>query len=118
MAQYFLLGTSHECQDEAVAMKAMAEVLGGRAIGCVAEEYPFDTKSKARELAEANRLPWIQVDPLPGEWRGLGIEAELDLRQNLFPHSDVRLAHADAVRERIWLDRIEADAGDRRVLLV
>lgn len=118
MAQYVIFGTSHECQLESAVEERVIKLAELHAPAVIAEEFPFPgVPSAVSRAAAGTRVSYCQVDPPPHELPR-DVARGLELRQRTFPDPDVRLSHADAVREEIWLDRIEAAAGDARVLLV
>jgi hypothetical protein len=87
----------------------------------VAEEYPFPgIRSTAQRIASDSSKAYIQIDPLPAEWCALGIYEEMQTRANpqCPQRKDVRLSHADSVREKFCFEQIERNIDHGRVLVV
>ena len=91
-------------------------------ITLVAEEFPFDEQivSKVHAVARSMQIPYVQIDLLPQEWAKYSIEYEMKARceSACLQGQDVRLSHADGVRENLWLARIERSFTSGRVLIV
>jgi hypothetical protein len=118
MNEYVIIGTSHWVQEsnelEGVVVRAARQ-----GVTLIAEENPYDIDStSARRAAQRQGIAYLQVDPSPAEWAGLGIAREMNLRDGPLQGEDVRLSHADAVREGFWLEKIEASMNRGRVLII
>lgn len=118
MNEYVIIGTSHEIQDTSSADDPVRKAASKHAVILITEEYPFKCQSRVRAVAENMRIPYLQIDPFPEDWAALGIEGELKMREQFLPGRDIRLSHADAVREDFWLKRIDANLSHGRVLIV
>lgn len=128
-----ILGTSHEIQWEGGAPGAhlrvcidgirstISRVVDTRHIALIAEEAPHDAGTVASKIAGQARIPYVQIDLRPHEWREAGIRGEMEARQGLNPQTygaeECRFPHADDIRENFWLDRIK-EAGAKPVLVV
>lgn len=119
MVEYVILGTSHLVQESGELEEAVEAAAANHGIVLIAEENPYDIDSTAaRQVARSRDIPYLQVDPSPSEWALLEIDREMDLRNQCFQREDVRLSHADNVRENLWLKRIEASAKHGRVIVI
>jgi len=120
MIEYAILGTSHEIQHCRQFEHPLIEAVREHHIELVAEEYPFDIASTIAVAAGRLHIPYLQVDLSPSEWRAHEIDWELRMRAEVpcLQNEDVRLSHADGIREDIWLEKIEKKLKHGRVLLV
>lgn len=120
MIHYAILGTSHDLQDCPQFERPLVEAVQEHRITLIAEEYPFDIPSAVSVVAGRLQIPYLQVDLFPGEWAAHGIDWEMKTRMDApcLVTADVRLSHADSVRENTWLDKIEKKLKDGRVLIV
>lgn len=117
--EYVILGTSHLVQESVELEESVVRVLSQFRIRVVAEENSYDIASTAgRRVSKRLGLSYIQIDPSPSEWAELGIDREMSIRGQSPDRRDVRLSHADDVREKVWLDRIAASTTGARVLVV
>lgn len=119
MIEFVILGTSHpDMQDSTKFGNPVAAAIHKHCIRLVAEEHPLDTISVTCGVAKHLHVPYLQVDPFPAELAKLGIQEEMTLRNQCFQGEDVRLRHADDVRENLWLERIEASLDHGKVLVI
>jgi len=121
---YVILGTSHAIQWRPKdACPYEVNLIDGleSAIRClvtkyrvmlIAEEAPHDVLTVAREIANGERICYLQIDMLPHEVRAFGILQEVERGEPPTagepPNTEYRFCHADDVRENFWLDRIES----------
>ena len=65
-------------------------------------------------------LAYLQVDLFDSEWASHGIDWEMRARLDAvsLQNTDVRLSHADSIRENFWLDKIENSIQDGAVLII
>ena len=119
MIEYVILGTSHWVQESSDLERIVLASAANHGIVLIAEEntYNIDSTSALR-AANRQRITYLQVDPPPAEWAGLGIEWEMDLRNQYFQGKDIRLSNADDLRENLWLKKIEASVGHGCVLII
>ncbi len=89
-----------------------------QSIRLIAEEYPFDTISVACNLAKRLHIPYLQIDLFPEELASNGIRDELEARRNHLGDQDVRLSHADGIREVFWLETIEQHVDRGPALII
>lgn len=118
MIEYVILGTSHEIQGTSKLEKPVGDAVGAWSPRMLAEEHPLDTPSVACDVTKHLHIPYLQIDPFPEEWPSSGIDREMRIRDEFLRGQDVRLSHADDIRENFWLDRIEASADGGRVLII
>lgn len=118
MLECVILGTSHEVQETPKFQKLVADAIRKHPVRLIAEEHPLDTISPVCGAAKHLHIPYLQIDPFPHEWVSLGIDREMRSREQFLQGRDVRLSHADDVRENWWLDKIEASVDSGRVLVV
>jgi hypothetical protein len=119
MIEYAMLGTSHDIQGTSEFEKPLTDAIRKYSARMVAEEYTLDNPSMACVTTKHLHIPYLQIDLFPQEWPGHGIDREMQKRESEQPlrGQDIRLSHADAVREEFWLDKIEASL-DRGCVLV
>lgn len=117
MLEHVILGTSHEVQDTFEFEKPLTDTVMKHSVILIAEEYPFKCASRVAGLTANMRIPYLQVDPFPEDWTTLGIEREMKTREQFLAGQDIRLSHADAVREDFWLKKIEANLNHGCVLV-
>jgi len=84
----------------------------------IGEEYPFRTGSRVCAVAKRLDILYLQIDLYREEWAVHNIGKEMTVRERILQGYDVRLSHADAVREQLWLERIEASLDRGRVLVI
>jgi hypothetical protein len=113
-----ILGTSHPIQDSSRFEGPVRDAIEKHSIGLVAEEYTCDTVSMASVVTKRLHIPYLQVDLYPQEWVAYNIDREMKLPEEFLQGQDVRLSHADAVREEFWLQRIVAAVDRGRVLVI
>lgn len=120
MIEYAMLGTSHLIQDSPKFGAPVNDAIRKLAITFVAEEHTCDTISVACFTAKRLHIPYLQIDLFPDEWCAHGIDWEMKARSqaSCFREQDIRLSHADTLRENFWLDRIEKGLGRGRVLII
>jgi hypothetical protein len=120
MIQYAILGTSHSAQDSPQFENSVIEAIQKHQIMLVAEEYPCDNASRVCVTAKRSHIPYLQVDLYPDEWPAHGIDCEMKMRSQAvcLQEQDVRLSHADTVRENFWLKEIENCLEQGRVLII
>jgi hypothetical protein len=118
MIEYVLLGTSHFCQESPDFACCVEDAIDRHTITLVAEENPFNLPTGAQDRANQRHIPYLQIDLSHAEWAGYGIEREMRLREQYLQGQDVRLLHADALREAVWLDRIAEVTQSGRALVV
>jgi hypothetical protein len=118
MIEYAILGTSHEIQSTSKLEKPLTDVIGKYAVRMVAEEYTLDTQSIACITANRLHIPYLQVDFFPHEWAEHDVDREMCMREKFLSGRDVRLSHADDVREGFWLERIRTSADRGPVLII
>jgi hypothetical protein len=120
MINYAIFGTSHDLQDCPQFEQPLIETIQEHRITLIAEEYPFDIASAVSVVAGRLQIPYLQVDLFPSEWAAYDIDWEMKIRVDApcLVNADVRLSHADSVRENIWLDKIEKKLKHGRVLIV
>lgn len=119
MIEYVILGTSHCVQESNELEQAVLGAAAEYGVALIAEENTYDIAStSARRAANWQGVPYLQVDPSPAEWFGLAIDREMSLREQCLQRQDVRLSHADSVREDFWLGRIEAVLDRGHVLVI
>ncbi len=116
--EYVILGTSHCVQDSSEFERPVMDAIQKHAIRLVAEEYTCDSPSMVSVTTKRLHIPYLQVDLFPEEWAAHGIDSEMRIREQLFAGQDVRLSHADAVREDFWLEKIEKSIELGRVLII
>jgi len=118
LKEYLILGTSHTSQDSLQLESSAVALIDKYKISLVAEEYPCDDKSRVCAMAARRHIPYLQVDLFPDEWSAHGIDWEMRTRSNApcLQGIDVRLSHADSVREHFWLDKVESALG--RALII
>ena len=116
--EYVILATSHEVQDSSRIGSFLVETVQCHSIRMIAEEYPLDTLSVAFNIAKRLHIAYLQIDPLPDEYALLDIRREMEARRDHLGGQDIRLSHADAVREEFWLERIEENAPCGPVLII
>ncbi len=120
MIEYAILGTSHEIQDSPEVARQAEKDIQTMGITLVAEEYPMSTASSVCTVAARLEIPYLQIDPPPEEWSIYGIDYEMNARLNAacLQGQDIRLSHADRIREDLWLQKIENKIKSGRVLIV
>lgn len=119
MTRYVILGTSHLIQESSEFEQAVHQACHKHSVEVLAEENTYSIESTAaRRASKRLCIPYLQVDPYPSEWVALEIDYEMSIRQQLQGQQDIRLSHADDVRERVWLNRIEAGAKGKCVLVI
>jgi hypothetical protein len=122
MPEYFILGVPHDIQDSHPFEREVRNEIQNRQITLVAEEFPFDEAiiSTARSAARSLQIPYLQIDLVPNEWSQYGIDCEMRARSDAacFQGQDVRLTHADGIRENLWISRIEESPAGGRVLVI
>lgn len=120
MINYAIFGTSHDLQDCPQFERPLIDTVLEHRITVIAEEYPFDIASAVSVVAGRLQIPYLQIDLRPNEWAAHGIDWEMKIRVDVpcLVNADVRLSHADSVRENIWLDKIERKWKHGRVLIV
>jgi len=118
--KYVILGTSHHVQESSQLVECAEAIIDKYAIDLIAEEYPFDIQSKACALAERRNIPYAQIDLFDNEWAAYGIDWEMKARRDAasLQNDDVRLSHADSIRESFWVDKIEGSLKDGLVLII
>ncbi|MGC9996987.1 MAG: hypothetical protein ABSE79_16845 [Terriglobia bacterium] len=118
MTEYLIIGTSHWVQESSELEDTVVRA-ARHGVALIVEENTYDIAStSARRAAKRQGIAYLQVDPSPAEWAELGIEREMDLRDRCLQQEDVRLSHADDLREELWLSRIDAAQFLGRVLVV
>ncbi|MEJ2009254.1 MAG: hypothetical protein P8Z30_14050, partial [Acidobacteriota bacterium] len=110
MIEYVIHGTSHEIQSTSKLGKPVADAVRAWSPRMLAEEHTGDNPSTACVSTKRLHIPYLQIDLFPQEWPEHGIDHEVRMRDQFLRGQDVRLSHADDVRETFWLDRIEAYA--------
>jgi len=118
MIEYEILETSHEIQDSSDFEKPVMDGIGKHSIRLVAEEYPFLIASMVCVTTKRLHIPYLQVDLLPQEWPAYKIDREMEMRKQFLQGQDCRLSHADAIREGVWLEKIEASMDGGPVLVI
>ena len=118
MIEYVILGTSHGIQDSPKFEKPVMDAIQKHTIRLVAEEHPVDTASMVCITTKRLHIPYLQVDLFPQEWAVHGIDREMKIRERFLGGQDVRLSHADPVRENFWLEKIEASIDRGPVLII
>jgi hypothetical protein len=120
MIEYVILGTSHKIQSTSKFDKPVIDAIGRYSVTMVAEEYTNDDVSTACVTAKRLHIPYLQVDLYPQEWPEHGIEREMRAREGeqALREDDCRFPHADRIREDFWLERIQACADGRCVLVI
>jgi hypothetical protein len=118
MIEYAILGTSHEIQSTSKLERPLTDAIAKYSVRMVAEEYTLDNPSMACVTTKHLHIPYLQIDLFPQEWHAHGIGREMSIRNQYLEVQDVRLSHADAVREDFWLERIEASVDCGRVLVI
>jgi len=118
--EYIILGTSHTVQESGPLESFAADILDQYEIRLIAEEYPCDTQSRIGAIAKRRHIPYLQVDLWPNEWAEHGIDWEMKARSDAayLQNDDVRLSHADSIREGFWVDKIESSLKDGLVLII
>ena len=82
-------------------------------IKLIAEETlgPGSPPTVACPIANDAKIPYREIDMLRDELKAAGIleavDRRYDQRSGGNPNSEVRLCHADDIRENSWLDKIE-----------
>gem|GEM_PF-6500022 len=130
---YIILGTSHEIQWEGGApdiplracidglRDAICQTVDAHHVKLIAEEALVSVPTVACQIAKGKNIPYVQFDMRPHEWREAGICDEMDARTGPDPQKygadECRFPHADDIREKLWLDKIEEEGG-KPVLLV
>jgi hypothetical protein len=75
----------------------------------------------ARQIAKDEGISYLEIDMTPQDAQAAGIRDEMDHRYSPTaaedPCAEVRLSHADEIRENFWLDRIER-TGASPVLVI
>lgn len=116
--EYVILATSHEVQDTPKIKECLWNALKKHSIRLIAEEFPCDTISVACNIAKRLHIPYLQIDLFPDERRSKGIDDELTAREKHLTGRDIRLSHADAIREDFWLEKIEDSLNRGPVLII
>lgn len=118
--EYIILGTSHIVQESGKFESCAAAILNRYEIRLVAEEYLCDTESRICSMAKRRHIPYLQVDLWPNEWAEYGIDREMKTRSDApcMQNVDIRLSHADSIRENFWLDKIEICLKAGSVLVI
>ena len=117
--EYVILGTSHWVQESSDLEEVLVAVTSKHDIHLIAEENTYHIEAtSARRASSRQGIGYVQVDPPPADWAGLRIKREMDLRDQRLHGEDVRLSHADSVREDLWLEKIETKIRNGRVLVV
>ena len=120
MIEYVIFGTSHVIQESLQFANQVEKCIRECEITLVAEEFPFEIVSKVHAVATSLNIPYLQIDLFPYDWRTYHIDYEMAMRLDAgcLAGLDVRLSHADEVREELWLQKIEKNIERRRVLIV
>src|SRR4029077_21200129 len=106
---YVVLGTSHQIQcrwgnpspNEAKLIEGLggiiSEMLRRYSITLIAEEAPHDIPTLARLISNQKKIPYVQVDMLPGDYERHGIRQGMDnlAAFNSRGDADYRCPHAD-----------------------
>jgi hypothetical protein len=118
--KYVILGTSHTVQDSQELESSALAIIDKQETRLIAEEYPCDSQSRVCAMAKRQHIPYLQIDLFGNEWAGHGIDWEMRVRVDApcLQNVDVRLSHADSIRENFWLDKIEGSLKDGLVLLI
>jgi hypothetical protein len=118
--EYVIVGTPHGRQESQEFAERVVDLVSQHSVSLVAEEYPHSIWSPVHSMTSRAGVPYIQIDPTEEEWGALGISREMQLRRDTpsLNRVDCRLSHADAIREDLWLRRIEEQLSGGRVLVV
>jgi hypothetical protein len=101
MIEYVILGTSHEIQNTPRIDRCVMDAVSLHGPRLIAEEFTLQILSRVADIAKRRYLPYLQIDMFSEEQRTAGIYEELRRRQRNALGSDLRLSHADGVREGI-----------------
>jgi hypothetical protein len=122
---YVILGTSHDIQwaggapspsvrkDIDGLKSTIRGLIAKYKVKLIAEETlgPNSPPTVAREIANSEKICYREIDMSRDEVEAAGILEELerryDQRSEENPNSEVRMCHADDIRENSWLDVIE-----------
>jgi hypothetical protein len=122
---YVILGTSHDIQwaggvpspsvrkDIDGLKSTIRGLIAKYKIKLIAEETlgPNSPPTVAREIADDEKICYREIDMSRDELEAAGIRGETDRRYqsslSTGRNTEIRLRHADDIRENFWLDKIE-----------
>jgi hypothetical protein len=107
-----IIGTDHTLQVSDGLKALIAEIVESEQVALIGEEYPADSLTAARQVAESGGIFRIQID-MNAEQR---IKAGVDVDNKPITYDSERgrliyryFLKEDGMREEFWLDRIEAE---------
>jgi hypothetical protein len=121
-----ILGTDHCLQDSDEGLKHVVNsITESNQVTLIGEEHGPVSISVARQVAESNGIPWVQIDMDIAQRLKVGIDEKLNSRMKIRYESngsvtqlDRYAPREDGIREEFWLERIAEHPTNGTALLI